>query len=297
MINESSTPNDTNRPSITPEGIVAITSAVLSLIGSLGAIIYVKVKSSFRDVQNSKIKIVSSLDGDKIEGKIVINLTNDENFATTLVQGKNGKDTEDNYETVLKALVSKKDKTEKNDVETANSTQSLAQSYSDALQNNSNGDQIIAETRHDLIKYAFNAYLGVMKTLRVPLNKVADIKSLDSQYLPDNRLNGSIFFNVKEINKTQLKREEPVKKVGLKVPPNNEQQEITPPQKVTSKKYKLSEPVPQHINMENLNSTNKKQVNTTTLVQDIMLLDDTESNEDEKHDDEAEIKKDKITAF
>lgn len=28
-----------------------------------------------------------------------------------------------------------------------------------------------------------------------------------------------------------------------------------------------------------------------------MLLDDTDSNEDEKHDDEAEIKKNKITPF
>lgn len=206
MLNETS-PDDTQGSLLTPGSIVAITGAALSLIGSLATIIYVKVKSSFRDVQNSKIKIVSSWDGDKIEGKIVINLTNDENFATTLVQGKNGKESENNYETALKELVSN-NTADDNDTETIIDTPALTQNYSEALLNNSNGDQIIAETRHDLIKYAFNAYLSVMKTLRVPLNKVANIKSLDSQHLPNNHLNGSIFFNVKEVkNNTQLKKQ------------------------------------------------------------------------------------------
>jgi hypothetical protein len=232
MLNETS-PDDTQGSLLTPGSIVAITGAALSLIGSLATIIYVKVKSSFRDVQNSKIKIVSSLDGDRIEGKIVINLTNDENFATTLVQGQNGKESENNYQTALKELVS--NNTEKdngtNDTETIINTTALTQNYSEALQNNNNGDQIIAETRHDLIKYAFNAYLSVMKTLRIPLNEVANIKSLDSQQLPNNHLNGSIFFNVKEIkNNTQLKKDDNLlhpPKAGLKRPPKPEEQEST----------------------------------------------------------------------
>ena len=130
MLNETS-PDDTQGSLLTPGSIVAITGAALSLIGSLATIIYVKVKSSFRDVQNSKIKIVSSLDGDKIEGKIVINLTNDENFATTLVQGKNGKESENNYETALKELVSN-NTADDNDTETIIDTPALTQNYSEA---------------------------------------------------------------------------------------------------------------------------------------------------------------------
>jgi hypothetical protein len=290
MFNETS-PDDTQGSLLTPGSIVAITGAALSLIGSLATIIYVKVKSSFRDVQNSKIKIVSSLDGDKIEGKIVINLTNDENFATTLVQGKNGKESENNYETALKELVSN-NTADDNDTETIIDTPALTQNYSEALQNNSNGDQIIAETRHDLIKYAFNAYLSVMQTLRVPLNEVANIKSLDSQQLPNNHLNGSIFFNVKEVkNNTQLKKEDHPPKVGLKLPPKSEEQEFTP-SKAAQKKYTSTESL-SYAKAEKTAKPTKNQVTTTTatLVDDILLLNDTDSDQEKKHVHEK-VKKD-----
>ena len=69
-----------------------------------------------------------------------------------------------------------------------------------------------------------------MKTLRVPLNEVANIRSLDSQQLPNNHLNGSIFFNVKEIKIIYKKRRPPTThppKQGLKRPPKPEEQEST----------------------------------------------------------------------
>ena len=298
MLNETS-PDDTQGSLLTPGSIVAITGAVLSLIGSLATIVYVKVKSSFRDVQNSKIKIVSSLDGDRIEGKIVINLTNDENFATTLVQGQNGKESENNYQTALKELVS--NNTEKdndtNDTETIINTPALTQSYSEALQNNSNGDQIIAETRHDLIKYAFNAYLSVMQTLRVPLNEVANIKSLDSQQLPNNHLNGSIFFNVKEIKNNIQKKEDHLlhpPKLGLKRPPKNEEQEFTPSK--AAKKYISTESL-SYAKTDKAEKTDKPTKNqvtttTTTLVDDVLLSDtDSDSDQEKKHVHEK-VKKD-----
>lgn len=301
MLNETS-PDDTQGSLLTPGSIVAITGAALSLIGSLATIIYVKVKSSFRDVQNSKIKIVSSLDGDRIEGKIVINLTNDENFATTLVQGQNGKESENNYETALKELVSNNTEKENatNDTETIINTPALTQNYSEALQNNNNGDQIIAETRHDLIKYAFNAYLSVMKTLRVPLNEVANIKSLDSQQLPNNHLNGSIFFNVKEIkNNTQLKKDDNLlhpPKAGLKRPPKSEEQEFTP-SKAAQKKYTSTESLSyaKTDKPEKTDKPTKNQVTTTTtttLVDDVLLSDtDSDSDQEKKHVHEK-VKKD-----
>ncbi|MFK7968581.1 MAG: hypothetical protein AB8B68_05505 [Rickettsiaceae bacterium] len=134
----------TNDSSETLSGtqIVTITLSCCSLLGTLLAIAYVKIKSQFRDRQDSKIELTNEMtkEGTKIItlNKITITYSNDENYFEEAVSMKNGKNK--NHESKSLELI--------ND------------SQIDTILNNNNlGDVIIANTRKSLEQKALNTYI------------------------------------------------------------------------------------------------------------------------------------------
>lgn len=134
----------TNESSETLSGsqIVTISLSCCSLLGTILTVAYVKIKSNFRDRQDSKIELTNEMtkEGTKIItlNKITIIYSNDENYSEEAVRIKN--DGNKNNESESHRLV--------------NDSQ-----VEEVLSNNNLGDVIIANTRESLEKKALNTYI------------------------------------------------------------------------------------------------------------------------------------------
>jgi len=134
----------TNESSETLSGsqIVTMVLSCCSLLGTILTVAYVKIKSNFRDRQDSKIELTNEMtkEGTKIItlNKITIIYSNDENYSEEAVRIKN--DGNKNNESESHRLV--------------NDSQ-----VDEVLSNNNLGDVIIANTRESLEKKALNTYI------------------------------------------------------------------------------------------------------------------------------------------
>lgn len=155
--------NSTNTTEGSPETlstsqIVTIVLSCCSLLGTLLTITYIKIKSQFRDRQDSKIKLTNKITEDgTISNEIVILYRNDENYSEKSISMKNGKNKNDDSKLF----------------EFPNDSQ-----IDRVLSNNNLGDAIIADTRKGLEQKALDTYIKTV-TMTQSSKKITDTTTID----------------------------------------------------------------------------------------------------------------------
>jgi hypothetical protein len=147
--------NSTISESSDTKNIVTIIGFGVSIVGSfftcltaILAITYVVIKSKFKDKQNTDVEIITKTGGR--EAKIKISLLNDETYEIDKKSFDNKKkpiDSKRQSEKTEEIAISKED-FDKEDL-------------SVVLENNHQGDKIIASTRKDVIMHALNTFIKV----------------------------------------------------------------------------------------------------------------------------------------
>jgi len=149
------------------QNITSVIVAGLSLIGTIATVAYVKMKSSFRDKQDTEITISNKINlinpedtsnnehnVPSAETRITITFNNDEKFASEMTKVKNGGE-KTNQVMSLPNLSTKKNNKSKEEIEEDDDISFETHThYDNALKINHEGDVIIGDNRKEVVEQA-----------------------------------------------------------------------------------------------------------------------------------------------
>lgn len=150
----------------TAQNITSVIVAGLSLIGTIATVAYVKMKSSFRDKQDTEITISNKINLinpedtsnnehniPSAETRITITFNNDEKFASEMTKVKNGGDKANDVKSLPNLTINKNKKNDNLEDDDDMSLETHTH-YDNALKTNHEGDVIIGYNRKNVVEQA-----------------------------------------------------------------------------------------------------------------------------------------------